>query len=249
MKWRTVQLTWHREDGNLSEIAAWPLRFGRSVELISSHYLLEKNFNQKVREQNMTFYAFLCVCTGVRVSPCVEADNRGRNSAKLLDHAGDKQVFHCGDHEKQLLQECSGLAFVCQKMIFSRIIKKLDNYLRVNRIKGSLDIRKYSWRHVSVTIHSVTAVKKLGKEIPEEWRMEVAFAWAVNLTEDPSHSAEKQSGKIKLLHFPFWKVLFLAFRKCLWKPSGKHTAKTLNWATADIWWTSLLNFHQVGSRY
>lgn len=62
MKWMTVQLTWQREDGNLSEIAAWLLRFDRSVELISSHYLLEKDFNQEVREGNMSVYVLIPVC-------------------------------------------------------------------------------------------------------------------------------------------------------------------------------------------
>lgn len=100
-KWMTAQLTWQREDGNLSEIAAWLLRFDRSVELISSHYLLEKDFNQKVREWNMSVYALLCVRVCVSLSLCTEADNRGRSSTKLLDHAEDAKVFHCWDHEKQ----------------------------------------------------------------------------------------------------------------------------------------------------
>lgn len=65
MKWVTVQLTWQREDGNLSEIAAWLVKFDGSVELISSRYLLEKDFNQKVREWNRSVYALIQVCTCV----------------------------------------------------------------------------------------------------------------------------------------------------------------------------------------
>lgn len=100
MKWMTVQLTWQREDGNLSEIAAWLLRFDRSVELISSHYLLEKDFNQKVREWNMIVYTLICV----HVCVCEFLYGgwyRERSSAKLLDHADDAKVFHYWEHEKQ----------------------------------------------------------------------------------------------------------------------------------------------------
>lgn len=101
MKWMTAQLTWQREDGNLSEFAAWLLRFDRSVELISSHYLLEKDFNQKVREWSTSVYALICMCVCVCVSPCMEADNRESSSAKLLDHAINEKVFYCWDYGKQ----------------------------------------------------------------------------------------------------------------------------------------------------
>lgn len=63
MKWMTVQLTWQREDGNLSEIAAWLLRFDRSVELISSHNLLEKRFQSRSEGMELAcIYTSLCAC-------------------------------------------------------------------------------------------------------------------------------------------------------------------------------------------
>lgn len=62
MKWMTVQLTWQREDGNLSEIAAWLLRFDRSVELISSSNLLEKKISIKKWGNETCVYIHFSVC-------------------------------------------------------------------------------------------------------------------------------------------------------------------------------------------
>lgn len=85
----TVQLRWQRADRNLSEIAAWVLRFDSSVELISSHYLSEKRFQSKSEGMKHE-----CVCTypcmSVFVSLCTEADNWGRSSAKQIRQTTNK---------------------------------------------------------------------------------------------------------------------------------------------------------------
>lgn len=43
----------------------------------------------------MSVYALLRERVCVSLSLCTEADNRGRSSTKLLDHAEDAKLFHC----------------------------------------------------------------------------------------------------------------------------------------------------------
>lgn len=92
MKWMTVQLTWQREDGKLSEIAVQLFKFDNTVELISSHYLLEKKFSIKKWGNETWVCIHSSMCMPVCVSPSVEADATGRSSARLLDHADNEKV-------------------------------------------------------------------------------------------------------------------------------------------------------------